>query len=109
MGQAVVDEFRRAKVTSKVPAAPDVPATLASRTRAAHAAPGGMVELMDDELVELPEPGEAVLAVVVVELACDVHAANPTVPSAAARTAPRRDDADVLHRCHRCRSEALRS
>jgi hypothetical protein len=86
-----------------------VPATLASRTRAAQAAPGGIVELVDDELVELPEPPDVVLPVVVVELACDVHAANPTAPSAAARTAPRRDDVDFLHRCHRCASEALRS
>ena len=112
MGQAVVEEFRSAKVTSNVPAAPDVPATLTSRTRAAHASPAGMVELDDDELVELAEPPEVVVPVVDVVLGFDVHADNPTAPSAAARTAPRRDHcdrADCPHRCHRCRGEALRS
>jgi hypothetical protein len=111
MGQAVVEEFRSAKVTSNVPAAPDVPATLASRTRAAHACPAGIVELVDDELVEVPEPPE-VVPVVDVVLGCDVHADSPTAPTTTAKTAPRRghcDRADCPHRCRRCRGEALRS
>jgi hypothetical protein len=109
IGHAVVEEFRRLKVTSKVPAAPDVPATLASRTRAAHAAPGGIVELVDDELVEVADPPVVVVPVVGVELGFDVHAASPTAPSAAARTAPRRAGGDFSHRCHRCLREGLRS
>ena len=100
MGQAVAEVLRRAKVTSNVPAAPDVPVTVASRTRAAHADPAGIVEL-DDELDEVPLPEVPVVAtppVVGVVLACDVQADNATAPDRAAKNAPRRDRRDLSHR-----------
>jgi hypothetical protein len=95
MGQGLVDVFRRAKVTSNVPAAPDVPTRVASRTRAAHADQGGIVEL-EDELVELalPEVSVVVPPVVGGVLACDVHADIPTAPATTTKNAPRRDGRD---------------
>src|ERR1700681_4938089 len=98
MGQELVEVLRRAKVTSKVPAAPDVPTRVASRTRAAHADPGGIVEL-EDELVELPLPEVPVVVppVVGVVLACDVHADNPTAPATTTNNAPRCDRRELSH------------
>jgi hypothetical protein len=117
----LVAVFRRAKVTSDVPAAPEVPATRASRTRAVHPDPAGVVELVDEALVELPEPpdvpGEEVV-VVVGALECDVHADKPTVAITAAIPAPRygrrdeskgRDGRDRADRSHRCSARILRS
>jgi hypothetical protein len=93
MGHGEVEALRRAKVSSKVPAAPWDPTTLIVRSRAAHAVPAPT----DDVVVEAIDVVEALPVDVVPPVVCvellplDEHAAKPKAPSTAASAMPGRD------------------
>jgi hypothetical protein len=78
-------------------------------SRAAHAAPAGTDDVVDDDVDELPVDGGAPVVEVVAD--GDEHAANATATTATApRTGPRRIGAPrLLHRADRCDAVGVRS
>jgi hypothetical protein len=110
MGHDSVEVLCSETVSSKVPAAPSDPTTLAVRSRAAQAAPAGtdVVVVEDVDVFR----GDAVVAVVAVPALGDEHAARPTTANAAAATVTgrvRRVGPAAIHRRDRCGVEVVRS
>ena len=98
------------KVSSKVPAAPSDPTTLAVRSRAAQAAPAGTDDVVVEDVDVLR--GDAVVAVVAVPALGDEHAPRPTTANAAAATMAgwvRRVGPAAIHRRDRCGVDVVRS